>query len=401
MFSNVIETIPRSVYVHVPFCRRRCGYCNFTLIAGRDDLMAAYLDCLERELRRQLHGPHPVQTLFVGGGTPTHLPAEHLCRLLELLNQWLPVQPGGEYSCEANPLDCSPQLLGLLREGGVNRLSVGGQSFSDPKLQRLERDHSGRQLIGALELAAQYFENLSLDLIFASPGESLQDWQQDLVQALQLPLTHLSTYGLTIERGAAFYGLAQRGQLSEVPTEIQLEMYLHTLDQLGDHGWQHYEVSNFCLPGFQCRHNVAYWRGQSWLAFGPGAASLLASDWAECIDEHATARLEVQWALSTNHRSTTQYVKRLRSGQSPIAEQEWLDRQQVLRQRLVFGLRQLAGVDLRQLAIDWGQPVEPLLEPQLSRYLEQGWLELVGNQLRLTRAGLVVSDSLWPDWLFG
>jgi oxygen-independent coproporphyrinogen-3 oxidase len=413
---------PLGAYVHVPFCNRRCGYCNFTLIAGRNDLVDAYLDCLERELRHALTYPRPVNTIFIGGGTPTFLPPAQLDALLKIIARWLPLQDSGEYSCEANPIDCKPECLGLLRDAGVNRLSLGGQSFNDQKLLRLERDHTGNELQRAIELASHFFDNLSVDLIFAVHGEKLTDWQRDLNIALSLPIQHLSNYGLTIEKGTTFFSRMLKGDLIELDADRQLDMYLAAIDQLQNAGWKHYEVSNFCQPGYQCRHNVGYWSGKCWWGFGPGASSCLTRTWIEgnfgsefaCLpiksslaedrglSTHARYPPDpavTQWALATNHRSTTEYIKRIRSGRNPQAEIEWLNLEQWIRQRLVFGLRQIDGIQLNELADLWGDSVEPLFEPYLSHYIRQGWLRYDGPSLQLTRQGLVISDSLWPDLL--
>jgi oxygen-independent coproporphyrinogen III oxidase len=390
---------PRSAYVHVPFCKHRCGYCNFTLVAGREDLVDAYLSCLEIELSRQLQSPQPVQTLFLGGGTPTHLASQQLQRLLELLKFWLPLQDHAEYSCEANPLDCLPEKLSLLRAFGVNRISLGGQSFNDSKLQRLERDHTGQELIHSVHRTSELFSNVSLDLIFAAPQETLADWQRELSQALALPISHLSTYGLTIERGANFWGRLLRGNIEELDDDLQLEMYVYTMDSLAQAGWQHYEVSNFSLPGYQCRHNQAYWQGSPWWAFGPGASSFLPLSTASNAIDDSTITNSPRWLRATNHRSTTQYIRLIQSSSTAIHERDELNLEQVIRERLVFGLRQLAGVDLAELSRQWGNPVDELFEPYLSQYLEHHWLTREQDRLRLTRQGLVISDSLWPNLL--
>jgi oxygen-independent coproporphyrinogen-3 oxidase len=375
-------------------------------VAGRDDLIDDYLDCLEIELSQRLPSPWPVQTLFLGGGTPTHLPTDRLRRLLELLGHWLPVQSGGEYSVEANPLDCTESCLTDLRCAGVNRLSLGGQSFDDEKLQTLQRDHNGSQLLAVLDMAKDHFQNLSLDLIFGVPGESLDQWRQDVCMALDSPIVHLSTYGLTIERGANFYGRTLRGGLCELDSETQLSMYLHTIERLTSAGWQHYEVSNFSKPNYACRHNQVYWQGQYWWGFGPGAASFLPTAIAkDSLPQDKTVRPilpkpEYSEAVRvTNHRSTTQYLRRLQQGISPIAEREPIDSQQAIRERLVFGLRQRAGIDLGELDAMYGGDASQLFKPYLARFLELGYLEQSGTQLRLTQSGLVISDSLWPDLL--
>jgi oxygen-independent coproporphyrinogen III oxidase len=377
----------RSAYLHVPFCARRCGYCNFTLVAGREDLLDAYLQAIERELQA-LGAPHPVETLFFGGGTPTLLPLPQLAQLLELVRRWLPLAGHGEWSCEANPLDCTADKLQLLRAAGVNRVSLGGQSFSDRKLRVLERDHGGGQLLEAIARVSDLFDNWALDLIFAAPDETLQEWQRDLDEALRCQPRHISTYGLTIEKGSAFFARQLHGDLRQLEESLELEMYRESIARFTASGYEHYEVSNFAQPDWRCRHNEAYWLGRPWLAFGPGAAAFDGQE------------------RTVNHRSTTTYIRRVLAGRSPVAEREVLSPAQRLREAFVFGLRRLEGVDLATLATlaaedgsDLPATVELLLEPYLSRAVEAGWLQRDGTRIRLTEAGLVISDSLWPDFL--
>ncbi len=371
---------PRAAYVHVPFCRHRCGYCNFTLIAGRDDLIPAYLDALERELRQLAH-PRPVDTLFFGGGTPTHLAVDELRRLLRLTLAWFPLAGGGEFSVEANPRDATPEKLATLAEFGVNRLSLGVQSFSARKLELLERDHRHDEIARAVSLAAGHFPSVGIDLIFGVPGESAREWHDDLRETIALRPAHVSTYGLTIEKGAAFYGRARRGEFTAVDEELERACYEDAQDRLQAAGYQHYEVSNYARPGFRCRHNEAYWLGQPYFAAGPGAARFVGG------------RREV------NHRSLVAYIRRLAAGQSPVAEWEQLEPEDAARERLVFGLRRLEGVDGGEFAATTGFSIEQLVGGALPRYVDLGLLEWNGSRLRLTRAGVLVSDGIWPAFL--
>ena len=348
--------------------------------------MASFVDALELEMARILVEPQTVDTIFLGGGTPTHLPPTLLERLLDVVTSWLPPGQGYEFSCEANPLDCDPTRLQILADAGVNRLSLGGQSFSNRKLKVLERDHSDAQLVQAIESCAEQFSNLSLDLIFAAPEESLAEWQGDIEKALQMPIKHLSTYGLTIERGSAFFGRKLRKDLTELDAGLQLAMYEFAIDRLAAENWEHYEVSNFAHPSFGCRHNQVYWQGRPWWAFGPGAASF-------------TENGRGQMVRAVNQASTTGYLKRVFGSRSAVTESEILSREDRVRERLVFGLRQLKGVALQELDQIWGEPCQRLFEPYLSRYVEQGWLEWKWPYLKLTHKGLMISDSLWPDLL--
>lgn len=381
---------PRAAYLHVPFCRHRCGYCNFTLLAGRDDLMEAYLEALQRELSG-LQSPREVDTLFIGGGTPTHLPAPQLDRLLEIALRWFPLARAGELTVEANPVDVTPARLGVLARRGVTRISLGVQSFADAKLHVLERDHRRDQIERAFGLARQAIAEVSLDLIFGAPGETLAVWQDDLASALALGPDHLSTYGLTFERGTRFWSRYRRGELRPPGEDEELQMYETAIDRLTEAGFRHYEVSNFAridpagepaggepAGDRRCRHNEVYWTGRTYYAAGPGAARFV------------DGRREV------NHRSTTTYLKRVLNGQSPVAESELLDPEAAARERLVFSLRRLEGLQPRRFADETGYSIESLCGDVMRHLVEQGLVVATGDRLRLTRAGLLVSDAIWP-----
>jgi oxygen-independent coproporphyrinogen-3 oxidase len=372
---------PRAAYLHVPFCRHRCGYCNFTLVAGRNDLIATYLQALELELQA-LARPREVDTLFLGGGTPTHLPPRELQRLLALAQRWFPLAAGGEFSIEANPRDLDAPRCEVLAQAGVTRVSLGAQSFDADKLHRLERDHAAADIELAVERASEFAPSVSLDLIFGAPGETLASWQRDLDRALALKqVSHVSTYGLTFDRGAAFYGRLQRGEIHRVEEEVERAMYERAIDALTGAGFEHYEVSNFAKPGERCRHNETYWLGREFYAAGPGAA------------RYVNGRREV------NHRSTTAYLGRLLAGQSPVAECETLEPEDRARERLVFGLRRLAGVDRSAFERETGFQMDALVGEPLCRYVAQGFLADDGQTIRLTRSGLLISDALWPAFL--
>lgn len=370
----------RAAYVHVPFCAHRCGYCNFTLIAGREDLIDQYLAALRQELS-WLGSPRPVETLFIGGGTPTHLPPDALDRLCRMVREWFRLPAGGEFTVEANPAGLDADRVSLLAEHGVTRLSLGAQSFDADKLRRLERDHAPRDIAASVALTRSRIPSVSLDLIFAAPGETLDVWRADLKAALDLRPDHLSTYGLTYERGAAFWGRLQRGQLRQADEELERTMYAEAIERLTAADFEHYEVSNFALPGRRCRHNEHYWAAREYYAAGPGAARYL------------NGRREV------NHRSTTTWLRRVLRGQSPVAESETLAPEDRAREALVLGLRRLAGVDRQQFFEQTGFEVDRLVGPELHRHVKLGMLSDCAGRVRLTREGLFVSDAIWADFL--
>ena len=382
---------PRSAYVHVPFCKHRCGYCDFTVVEDRLDLESSFLQAIETELAG-LESPRPVKTIFIGGGTPTEMSEQGIAKLLQLLDEWFPrEQSGGQYefSVEANPDGLTSEKVAILQDHGVNRLSLGAQSFNDEKLKRLDRQHSAAQVAESLKLAQENFEQVSLDLIFAAPDESLASWQSDLEAAIQSGMDHLSTYGLTFEKGTSFWSQMNHGTMHAVDESLQREMYLLAVDTLtaGDaaHRFEHYEVSNFArvnaLASNRCRHNEVYWTGGSWFAIGPGASRF------------------VDGTRSTNHRSTTAYLNRVLNGDSPIAESETLDAEMIARERLVFGLRRLEGINVAEFKDATGFDIQSLSGPVIDRFCDAGLLEKDSNNLRLTREGLLVSDSLWPELL--
>lgn len=372
---------PRSAYVHVPFCRHRCGYCNFSVLAGRDERYAeAFLDALDRELTT-LEQPREIDTLFIGGGTPTHLPPAWIESLLRRVLRWFRLSDQGEFSVEANPSDVDADRLRVLRNAGVNRISLGVQSFHPPKLRVLQRDHSPAQAIEAIEAAKAAIGNVSIDLIFATPEETVDEWISDVRTAVALPIDHLSTYGLTFEKGTAFWSQLTHGQLSRAEEEDELRMYREAIRIARSAGLEHYEVSNFARPQRRCRHNLAYWEGRGWYAFGPGAARFV------------DGRREV------NHRSPTTYIRRLREGRAATAESDPIDSETWARERVVFGLRMRDGVDLAQLHSETGFDVARHCEELIGQCCSEGLLRLEGSRLSVTERGLVVSDAIVARFL--
>jgi oxygen-independent coproporphyrinogen-3 oxidase len=373
--------LARAAYIHVPFCFRHCGYCNFTVIAGRGDLVSDYLQAIELELAT-LAVPQEVDTLYFGGGTPTQLSGDAWRRLLAIVREKITPAADAEITVEANPADINHAQAALFAELGVTRVSLGAQSFHDSKLRALERDHAADDSRHAVELLRSAgMGAIALDLIFAAPGETLEMWRDDLMQALALSPEHLSTYGLTFEKGTAFYGRLDRGKLVQCDEEVERRMYCEAIELLADAGFEHYEVSNFALPGKRSRHNQTYWTGAPYLAFGPGAAS--------CVG--GTRR--------TNHRSVTTYLRRVLAGESPVAESETLSPEDAARERLVFGLRRLEGIDTQAFACDTGFRIETLAGVAIEKFVALGLLRFVNGRLSLTREGLLVSDSLWPELL--
>ncbi len=374
-----------SAYIHVPFCRHRCGYCDFTLIAGRDDLVPAYLAGLARELRIHPADPAteatPLETLFLGGGTPTHPGVDDLRRLFALLRARFTWTGETEVSVEANPLDLEDAKLELLVSSGVNRISLGVQSFSATHLATLERDHRPADLETILPRVRAAIPNVAVDLIFGIPGQTLADWERSLEAALAHDVAHVSTYGLTFEAGTAFETRRQRGQLAPVAEELERTMYGLAMDRLTAAGFLHYEISNFARPGYECRHNLVYWDGGEYHAYGPGAARF-----------HGRRR-------ETNVRSVLGWLAKLDRGERPVGEREDLSEETWIRERIFLRLRKLAGIDLADFARTTGRDLESFAPKAVGVNLSRGWLERTATHLRLTREGCFVADRVVTEFL--
>lgn len=377
---STIRMAPRSAYIHVPFCKYRCGYCDFAIVANRDDLVGAYLDAVATELS-WLGEPHVVDTLYFGGGTPSHLEAASLAMLCEAVLRWHPLAPGYEWTVEANPESLTADRVDVLAEHGVTRLSLGVQSLDDEKLRALERNHSRADVLRSMEYARAAGMQVSIDLMFAAPGEMLELWRQDLAAAIELGPDHISTYGLTWEPGAAFTVRRDKGLLRPLDEELERTMYSEAIDRLNAAGFEHYEVSNFAIPGRRSRHNEVYWAGSEYFAAGPGAARYVGG------------------VRSTNHRSTTTYLKRVAAGESAVFEQEELTAEERAHELLVLGLRRLEGIERSSFATKSGFQVDQLAGKAIRKFVELGLLSDNGSRVKLTREGLFVSDGLWPELL--
>jgi oxygen-independent coproporphyrinogen-3 oxidase len=370
----------RHAYVHIPFCRHRCGYCDFTLVAGRDDLLAAYVSALSRELERPQQ-PLELDTLYLGGGTPSHLGPDGLRRLFGLLGPTCRPVAGAEVTVEANPLDVTDRWVAAVKDCGTTRVSLGAQSLDAATLASLDRDHTPTDVRRATDLLLAAGLTVSIDLMTAAPGQTLAAVAADLEAITALGTQHVSVYCLTWEPGTAFASQRRKGLLQAVPEETERAMFELAIDHLESAGYEHYEVSNFARPGGRCRHNEAYWDCRPWEAFGPGAA-----------------RFDGRTRI-TNHRSTTTWISRVLAGVDASGEIDAMTCEEAARERLVVGLRRRAGVSRQAFAAASGFSVEELAKDALVRWQRAGLAEDDGDTVRLTRAGLLVSDSLWAEVL--
>lgn len=373
----------RAVYVHVPFCRRLCGYCDFYSIVPELEGVAPLVDALLRELERCCERPDlAVETVFVGGGTPTSLPPGELRRLLDRLGKLAPPATTLEFTVEANPETVTPEIAQVLVAAGVNRVSIGAQSFDPAELAVLERGHRPKQVAETVAACrAAGLTQVSLDLIFAIPGQTLESWLASLSAATALRPEHLSCYSLTFEPGTRLFERLGAGTVTPVDEELDATMYERAIDVLAASGYVHYEISNFARPGCQCRHNLAYWHNQPYLGIGPAAAGL------------------VDGVRYRNVADVAAYTRAVAAGRSPRVEQEQRSTEQRARETAMLELRLTEGIDRRRFEQRYGRdPVELFAEP-IQRHGTRGLLEATTTHLRLTRPGLLLADTVIADFL--
>ncbi|MCC6421192.1 MAG: radical SAM family heme chaperone HemW [Gemmataceae bacterium] len=371
---------PRAAYVHLPFCAHHCGYCDFAVATGQDDRIGEYLAALAAELAT-LGQPQPVQTLFLGGGTPTHLNPRQLERLLTNLRRWLPLLPGREFSIEANPDDLDADRIAVLADHGVNRISLGAQSFAPDVLRILERRHDAGQVPAAVERVRRRIENVSLDLIFGVPGQTPERWEADLRRTLALAPTHVSTYGLTYEKGTRLWKQRRGGEVQALPEEAELALYERAMDVLEGAGFEQYEISNFARPGWRCRHNEVYWANEAYFGFGMGAA------------RYVEGRREL------NTRSLPGYIRRALAGEPTAFQSECLPPEERAHETAGVQLRRAAGILRESFARQTGYDLDALVGASLRRHVEFGLLRDDGASVRLTRRGKCVADTVVAELL--
>lgn len=367
------ESDPGSAYVHIPFCRHRCGYCNFSVVAGRDHLVQRFLDGLEFEIGG-LDQKFELDTLFFGGGTPSHLSPENLDRLREIIESRFTFSSSIEVTAECNPNDLNETRGRALARLGVNRISLGAQSFQPDKLKRLERDHLSIDIEKAVKVARTFCRSVSIDLIFAAPNETLDQWKSDIDQALELEPDHISTYELTYEKGTQFWNRLNHGTLKEATEDVRSDMYLLAIERIESAGLKQYEVSSFAKSGHRCLHNQRYWTGDQYFAFGPGASSFLGG------------------VRKTNHQSTMTWLKRVEAGVSPTSEFERLNPLAAAKEQLAIGLRMIDGIDETDFENRTGHSVVSIFGDLANQLIENQLLINEGSQWRLTPKGIMVSD---------
>lgn len=375
-----------SLYIHIPFCFHKCHYCDFYSLVDTRDRQSAFVARLERELAAlAAHSQGaPIQTIFVGGGTPSLLRVDLWKSLLATLHRHFDLSlidsAHGEFTVECNPETVTRELMDTLRAGGVNRVSMGAQSFNPIHLKTLERWHEPASVARAIDLArAAGIARQSIDLIFAVPGQSLADWQADLRAALSLGTEHVSCYNLTYEPATALTARLHRGEFKPLDEDLEVQMYAETLRTMRAAGFDRYEVSNYAMPGAECRHNLVYWRQGQWLAAGPSASAHVAGH---------------RWK---NVPRLDDYLEREDSGFAFAIDHEPPDAARLIREKIMTGLRLREGLDAESIT-DEAEVLAPGSRAELERRVAQrvasGQLLETGGRWTLTDDGMLFADAI-------
>src|SRR5665648_796202 len=377
-----------SLYIHVPFCVKKCDYCAFyshSLLHSPKDLTSVYLDGLEVEMaKRGKDAPLGVSSLFIGGGTPTALNNRDLDRFMTMLHRHFQLNPGVERTMEGNPGTITSSKLEILRRYGINRFSLGVQSFEDRLLSAVGRLHSAkeaREAIGRLRTAG--FENINLDLMFGLPGQDMANWQATIEEALSYSPEHLSLYGLMLEEGTPLYERYKEGSDLLPNDDLQAQMHEWAVERLKQAGYRNYETSNFARPGYECRHNLGYWRGEDYLGLGPGGVS--------CLDR-------VRWK---NIEDVRTYQSRLLQEQDPVEEagREALSLHECMAERMILGLRLEEGVHLTSFRNDFGADLRDIYKEVLECYKDRDVLIVRGDYLRLNEKYAFVANGILSEFV--
>jgi len=368
---------PLAVYVHIPFCQRRCRYCDFPTFAGRDAEMADYALAVEAQIASSPFAGESVGTVYFGGGTPTHMPADILERILRRLADTFAVEPDAEITFEANPASSSLDIFKELRAAGFNRVSIGVQALDDTLLATLGRLHTAEEARLTLEAAREArFLSVNADLMFGIPGQTVEGWVSQLEALVSMGVPHIATYCLTVEEGTSFAEMIAQGLIQPMDDDLATDMYEAAMDVLKAAGYEHYEVSNFALRGHRCRHNMVYWRNEPYLGLGAAAASYMNGERSVAVADPA------------------EYVARIRSGRSVVASSERLPPSIRLGETLMLALRLSDGFAMDSVQRSYGDRASGGVSRAMASLVKRNLLAEDHGRVRLTRTGLLFADDV-------
>lgn len=365
----------KGVYIHIPFCIKKCKYCDFNSFSAKDEDKAAYLDALKTEMKK--YSGTFADTIFIGGGTPTSLSEETLEKLLESIKNCFVFDETCEFTVEANPKTLTEKKLKIMKAYGVNRISIGVQSFSDEELKLLGRAHTAEDAEKTISLAKKYFDNVSIDLMCAIPNQTKESFRKTLEKAFSQSPDHISCYSLILEEGTPLYAENEKGMLKLPNEEGEREIYDFACEKLEENGYKQYEISNFAKKGFASRHNLKYWQCDEYIGVGLSAHSYLSG------------------ARFSNTDDFSSYIK----GTFAKGEYEVLSREDKMSEFMFLGLRMTDGVSKDEFSLRFGLKIEDVFKKPLSKFKNMGMIEEKNGKIRLTKEAVPVSNAVMCEFL--
>ena len=369
-----MNKLPTSAYVHIPFCTHICYYCDFSKVFIKNQPVDAYLKALIREF--ESYHVRNLRTLYIGGGTPTSITAQQLDYLLSQLSKNLNLDYLEEFTIEANPGDLTEDKIAVLKNSAVNRISLGVQTFDDRQLRQIGRSHNEAQIYSTIDnLKSAGFENISIDLIYSLPGQTMENLKDNVAKALSLGIPHLSLYSLILENHTVFMNKMRRGKLNLPTEDIEAEMFEYIISEMEANGFEHYEISNFTKPGFESRHNLMYWDNEEYFGCGAGASGYL------------------DGIRYRNRGPIQHYLKGVDEGNARLSEEK-LAIHEMMEEELFLGLRKKTGVSIKKFEEKFGLSFEKTYGSVVSDLKNQGLLVAEDGRVRMTKRGLFLGDTV-------
>ncbi|CRK84199.1 radical SAM family heme chaperone HemW [Neobacillus massiliamazoniensis] len=374
----------KAAYLHIPFCEHICHYCDFNKVFLKGQPVDEYIQALEKEIQMTLN-QYPAsqfETIFVGGGTPTSLSEQQLYNFCQSIHKHLPMSENVEFTFEANPGDLTMGKLQILREAGVNRISLGVQTFNEELLKKIGRVHRAEDVFQSVDNAKKVgFKNISIDLIFSLPTQTIDDFKESLIEAFSLDIQHYSAYSLIIEPKTVFYNLLQKGKLPTPGEDTEAAMYELLMEEMDKHGFEQYEISNFAKPGFESKHNLTYWNNDYYYGFGAGAHSYVNG-----------------WRRS-NTGPLNKYIGQIQKGELPIFHEHQVTKVEQMEEEMFLGLRKTDGVSIARFIEKFGKDPLLLFKNEMVELINKKWLEVNQERIYLTKAGRLLGNEVFQAFL--
>lgn len=375
--------IRSGIYIHIPFCKKKCYYCDFNSYAGKEESFKPFKEAIIREIKNRKETLKDLFTsIYIGGGTPNVLPPFYIEEILNEIYKYYDISKDAEISIELNPGLIDNEKLETYKKIGINRVSIGLQAWQNKLLRKIGRIHTISDFIENYKMVAKYFDNINIDIMYALPDQTFDDFKETLSNIVALKPTHISCYGLILEEGTVFYKLYENNQIKMVDDEFEMMLYHYAIVFLEDNGYKHYEISNYALPGCECRHNILYWKDIHYIGFGPGAYSF--------IDDSRFG----------NAKDIKEYIEMINKTGNAIKDIDVLDEKDKMSEYMFLGLRMMDGVYDRDFKSRFGKSMFSVFKDPIDKNIELNLLIREGDNIRLTQRGVDVSNNVFEDFLF-